>query len=722
MRASAVVACLACLLAVPAGASGAVSAGATGWLWGNPLPQGDDLRATAFSGASGVAVGDGGVVVRTDDAGASWSAGASNTEADLTDVAMPDASTVYAGGGCVLRRSADGGRTFQRVAFTVRESKCSARLADIAFPTPSVGYLFLDDGAVLRTTNGGRSFARRTRLGLGSSVPQGGIADATFLDANTGVVATGLFAPAFLRTIDGGQSWTGFSQAGIERMLSLDFVTPLVGYAAGNGTSPMATTVDGGVTWTPLPLTGAVGFPQALSCADANNCALVAGLQADSPGDHLTWTADGGATGTTLLSGGLDMAALAFASPTRVIAVGAGGATLASDNDGHSYARVGGEVGGEFIGLRPSVGDTLFAWVGDGTLARSTDGGRTWSPLGSATLSRVIDVSFVSDQLGYLLSASGALQRTDDAGASWSFVTGQATGGRALVATGPDALLVATRRGVLRSTDAGATFEPAAGARGSVSAFDSAGTTLIAYGAKAVLASRDGGARWRALRRPRGGGLESVDFVSPARAYAVRDDGSTVATKNGGRTWKLLDGLGRDDIAAVSFGDARHGFAMLGSESGLGGVLRTSDGGRTWRPQILGKRPLIAIAALGAEGGAALTEGLGHLYSTASGGDDGTRSALTIRVGSKKRVGRRTVVTIAGHLKPAPAGAGVSVTALIGGDWVRKFAKVSAHGRFRTTWKLRRATVFVAQYRGAPGIRAAGTPALRVRLGAHKRR
>ena len=161
---------------------------------------------------------------------------------------------------------------------------------------------------------------------------------------------------------------------------------------------------------------------------------------------------------------------------------------------------------------------------------------------------------------------------------------------------------------------------------------------------------------------------------------------------------------------------------MLGTDSNLGGVLRTSDGGRTWRPQVLSKRPLIAVTALGAEGGAALSDGLGHIFATSSGGDDGARTKLTIRVKSKVRAGRRTIVTIVGHLTPSTAGAGVSVTARIGGDWVRKFPRVSSHGTFRTTWKLRRATVFVAQYRGAPGLRSAGTAPLSVPLGAHKRR
>ena len=89
---------------------------------------------------------------------------------------------------------------------------------------------------------------------------------------------------------------------------------------------------------------------------------------------------------------------------------------------------------------------------------------------------------------------------------------------------------------------------------------------------------------------------------------------------------------------------------------------------------------------------------------------------------SKRRVGRRTLVTLAGHLKPTPPGTGVSVTARIGGSWVRRFVKVSAHGRFRTTWSLRSGTVFVAQWRGGIAVQGDGSAPLRVRLGRHKRR
>jgi photosystem II stability/assembly factor-like uncharacterized protein len=726
MRAPILAVCLLLSLALPASSSATVSAGGTGWFWANPQPQGGDLDAVSFVGTHGVAAGAAGVVVRTDDAGATWSAAVSRTDADLTEVAMPDANNVYVGGGCVLRRSTDGGATFQRVAFVARESRCSAKLAQIAFPTPTTGYVILTDGTVLRTTNAGRSFARRAQLGVGSSVPQEGAADAVFTSENTGLISTGLSGPAFLRTTDGGQSWTRITPVGangfatFSRVRSVRFVTPLLGYAVSDiPMAPMAKTEDGGLTWTPLPLTGANGVPRGIDCSDANTCVIVASPNIGGPADRLTWTADGGATGTTITPPG-SLSEAAFTSAARVVSVGATGATLASDDAGHSFARVGALLPGEVSALRWLGGQTVFAFGSDGTLARSTDGGGNWQALGAAPITRAVDVSFASDALGYILSSGGALQRTDDGGISWSVLAGSAPGGRALLATGADTLLVAGQSGIQRSTDGGTTFAARAGQP--VRAFDRAGSALLAYGAKTLLVSRDGGNGWRALGRPRGGAIASADFLSATVGFVVRDDGDVLATANGGRSWRLLTGVGRDDIAQVSFGDAKHGLLMLSTDSGLGGVLRTSDAGRSWRPQVIDRQPLAQVLAIGPIGGTALSSGLGQLFATHAGGDAGARSVLTLRVASKHRAGRRTVVTLVGHLKPAPSGAGVSVTGRIGGSWVRKFTKVSARGRFRTTWRLRRGTAFVAQWRGAPGVKADGTTALNVRVRQHKRR
>src|SRR4051812_23217205 len=62
-----------CVAALPAGASANVQVGSSGWSWGNPLPQGNTLRAMAFSGPTGYAVGDFGTLLKTTDGGVTWS-------------------------------------------------------------------------------------------------------------------------------------------------------------------------------------------------------------------------------------------------------------------------------------------------------------------------------------------------------------------------------------------------------------------------------------------------------------------------------------------------------------------------------------------------------------------------------------------------------------------------------------------------------------------------
>jgi photosystem II stability/assembly factor-like uncharacterized protein len=732
MRALALVAAVLALLAAPATAPAAVSAGDTGWVWANPLPQGDDVEAIQFAGERGIAVGAHGLILRTEDGGVTWTRSPSGTDATLTEVALPNADTVYAGGGCVLRRSTDGGQTFARVRFAGRETKCGSRLAHIAFPSALVGYLAMTDGKVLRTANGGRSFARRSTLNIGSSVDQGGPSDVEFIRENTGVVSTGLFSPSFLRTVDNGQTWTPitpmtsgpFPTPILNRVRDVEFVTPALGYAVANGITKMAKTEDGGVTWTPLPLTGAAAnfIAHGIDCGSATACAIFGSTEfVDTAARRVTWTADGGLTGTTIATDPA-LLDLAFSSPTHAVAGGVAGAMLASGTAGQSFARIGGGVPGDFRGLRRAGANTVLTFAADGSIARSLDRGLTWQAIGSAPLGGLLDISFATDAVGYILARGGVLQRTDDSGASWSVLAEQVDGARAILSTGVDTLLVGTADGVERSTDGGTTFAPAAGARGRVVAFDRAGKTLVAYGPKTLLISADAGARWHSVRRPRGGRLLSVDFVSARRGFAVRDDGETLWTASGGRHWTLLTSVGRDDVTGVSFGDPRHGYLTLGADTDFGGLLRTSDGGRTWRPQVIAHHELAQVVALGKGGGVAVTDGFGQLFATTHGGDAGRSSKLGLRVVSKRRQRGRTVVVVGGRLKPAPAGAGVAVTAHIGGTWIRKFAQVDAKGSYRTTWRLRRGTSFVAQYRGGDGVQADGTAPLRVRVGGRRHR
>src|SRR4051812_14399962 len=214
LRAGGAVALAACALAaLPGAASANVQVGSSGWLWGNPLPQGNTLRAMAFSGTTGYAAGDFGTLLQTPDGGATWTGLRAGTFSNLTELQVLDANTLVAGGGCVARRSTDGGRTFTRIAFTNVESDCPPEsvLAALAFLNPNLGYVFESGGQVFQTPDGGTRFAPKiavpgTKAAGGAAVPT----DAAFTSETTGFVAT--TDGKLYGTTDGANSWKPVSE------------------------------------------------------------------------------------------------------------------------------------------------------------------------------------------------------------------------------------------------------------------------------------------------------------------------------------------------------------------------------------------------------------------------------------------------------------------------------------------------------------------------------
>ena len=236
---------LALALAAPAGAD-SVQVGSAGWKWGSPLPQGNTVRSIAFSGASGYAVGDFGTVLASDDSGATWRGLVSGTLENLREVQAIDANSLFAGGGCVGRRSDDGGKTFTRVAFTPVETNCRQPLAAAWFATEQIGYIVLADGTTIRTDNDGQSFASKTPIpGTGAAGGSAKPTDIVFTGADTGLAAT--TGGKVYRTTDAANTWT----------LAVDYGRTVQSFALA-GTSVIAagdqgllrSSNDGGETWT----------------------------------------------------------------------------------------------------------------------------------------------------------------------------------------------------------------------------------------------------------------------------------------------------------------------------------------------------------------------------------------------------------------------------------------------------------------------------------------
>jgi photosystem II stability/assembly factor-like uncharacterized protein len=735
-------ACAAALAATPAAA--AVQVSQSGWQWGNPTPQGNTIRAIDFSAGRGYAIGDDGTALRTDDGGATWSGLATGTSQDLGRVqaVTPDVVVVLGGNGCVVRRSDDGGRTFRKV-YVLAETGCPDPVAAVTFVDPNVGYLFLRDGNVLRTTDGGRTFGRGTAIpgtrasaGGGAGVP----ADAIFTSPDAGLVFLAGGTTAF-RTTDAGASWTPEPDVEAGSVERLEAVSATSFYAFGPETLLQST--DGGQTWQRRGA-GAGNHVTGISCATAGLC-----LMSTSRGDRLLRTENGGGTAEPVTASTAALFAAGFASPTRAVAAGAGGATAVSDDAGRNFAPVGGDIAGSFpFGLRLGPGPGIaYALGARGQIARTTDSGATWRAINVATSADMRDTSFSTVEKGFALDQRGTLFETGNGGQSWAPIdTGTTAPPRAVITSG-DVVLLTGPRGVRRQSGGGG-FDlvgDRTARRLALDRFDRAGSAIFAYGTTAIIRTTTRGRTWTRVLGPRttrrgrrvSFRLQDLEMTSARNGYALDVNGRLWRTQNGGRRWSELPGVGTDAGLALAFGSTTGGYVTLSryaAERGASYVLRTSDGGRTWRPQR------IATGAFpGTEGVISPTSTRSYaltstpaagnglyrsLFTTGTGGDQGSASRLSLR-SARRRLSRRQLrrannrITVTGQLQGAQGGEQIVVSARTAGStgWNEQVVTAGANGgRFTASFRVRGTTRFVARWAGDSGRQGAGAQALTVRV------
>src|SRR5262249_58504493 len=109
-----------------------------------------------------------------------------------------------------------------------------------------------------------------------------------------------------------------------------------------------------------------------------------------------------------------------------------------------------------------------------------------------------------------------------------------------------------------------------------------------AYGSTAIARTTNRGTSWTKLRGPvrkRGRklvalALRDLEMTSANAGYALDTSGRVWRTRNGGRRWSELPGVGTDDGLALAFGSATAGYLTLRNypaDNGASYVLRTPD-------------------------------------------------------------------------------------------------------------------------------------------------
>src|SRR3954469_13826963 len=643
-----------------------VTVGHSGWNWGNPQPQGNTLRAVEFKGARGFAAGEFGTLLRTDDRGRSWTGIPTGTTAAITHISIAGDTSVVVGGGCVLRRSDDGGTSFAAIPVS-----CKPGIASLAFPSAQTGYLLRTDGSVSKTSDGGATFTAGGALpgtsAAGATRATDDPTDVFFTDANTGFAVTrGAGGGAVYRTSDGGATWFQRSTSP-QGLNGVYFPDPAIGYAVGAANTVLKTT-DGGETWTPKPVPDSVPASDLMSirCATPSNC-----MVATSDGERVLRTTNGG-NGANSFSAFNPAAqkifAVAFSTPSQAVAVGERGATVLSTNadaGAPSFVPVADQpLSGSFSRLRSGVSSLALAPGESGKLARSIDGGRHWTTVQVPTSEDLRDAWFVDGNVGFVLDAGGQVQRTTDGGDGWSEVpTGTSARPNALYAADQSVVLLFGPKGIRRATSGVDPqfdlVESKVANAATLTDYDrTAGSALFAYGRKALIVSNDLGASWKAVHGPKKDArYRSVDFLTGRTGFALLESGRLFRTRNGGKSWTELIGAGSTGGYALAFGDARNGYLAVDRFAGsgpFGWALRTSDGGATWRPQLIGPDPLDRGGLVAPDAASAFgLAGAAQLFYTGTGGDPGSIPSTVSLKPKQKTVRHSRLVRLNGRLSPA---------------------------------------------------------------------
>ncbi len=441
---------------------------------------------------------------------------------------------------------------------------------------------------VFASRDGGLSWQRRGG-GLPTDVIVQGIA-VSRSSASRVYLAT--YAHGAFRSDDAGATWHQIYRDSGVSDVAVDPTDPNIVYIA-TGTANYKST-DAGVTWTQLTIPNQTFFSSGvLEIAPSDPDVIYA---TDEP--HLLRSDDAGATwhSTNTNTTFVEDIAVHPTDPMTVYAATFFDKVQKSTDGGVTWTTGTGlpDVFAYTVEIDRSQPTTVYAGTArGGYVYRSVDAGATWQPyrVGGAT-GVVKHIASAPASVVYAGMAYHGVFRSGDRGATWGLRTGGLVGSdvRALVSvpTSPSTVYAGTYGdGVHRSTNGGGSWSRR-GLAGRVvndlAVHRSLPLTVYAATDRGVYKTTDGGLTWRLTTS----GFPGVNGIAVAPSnsavvYAV-NWGGMIKSVDAGRTWQRLSVPAEGGYWSVAVHPTRSGTVWVGDRLLSGNtVLRTTDGGRTWR-------------------------------------------------------------------------------------------------------------------------------------------
>ena len=537
------------------------------WNWSNPTPFGYSLQDVHFPDANtGYVVGEKGIILKTTDAGTSWSVIPSGTLRLLRHVWFTDAETGYitADEGFLMKTS-DGGESWQEL-----QSGTTETFNDIYFVNDNTGFIAGMQGQLLRTTDAGETWMRAF-ISIYSDVYS-----VHFVDDNTGYAAASM--RTVYKTTNGGDTWTSTADDPYLDLRSVFFLDASTGFVAGEDNFMMKTT-NGGNSWTLFSSNIPV---ESISFTDELNGYALSF-------DDLVKTENGG---TTWMPVGLtNCHAFSFADANTVFGTGYNGNLYKSEDAGVTFSNYTSSLtNADLVDVHFPDENTGYA-IGQygsgleyGVVVKTTTAGDAWDVIFDGESVRLNSLFFTDAYTGYIVGGYGKIYKTTDGGSSWDtlasnseswltevffvnenvgFVIGEGNG------TGT---ILKTMDGGLQWT---AVYEASGPVRGIHFVNENTGFAVL-Y--NAILKTVNGGADWTETDPGNEGLFFDIFFVNQDVGYVCGFMGDFFKTTDGGETWTDLSGQIAHSLLSMYFVDEQTGY-MCGDGCTF---YQTSDGGLHW--------------------------------------------------------------------------------------------------------------------------------------------
>ncbi|MEO7357784.1 MAG: YCF48-related protein [Ignavibacteria bacterium] len=347
------------------------SNGGSNWVLDTGFAMGYDAsqvfwNVNAIDSSSTYAVGSGGIVVRSTNAGESWQKHAGNLQT-YYDIYFTDIYIGYIiGEKGLVRKTTDGGLSWNDINLNT-----TLQLNKIFFTSSNTGYICGDSGLVRKTTDAGLNWISQT-----TPAADTGFMSIHFINDDTGFLGTD--GGSVLKTTNSGSSWRHvFRITGIgDRSTNdFDFLNETHGVVAA--TLSLYFTTNSGDNWTStiFPAT----YFNSINYLDSNNI-------------------------------------IAFASSDKIVK---------STNAGQSWFNINNQFGGNIYSSQ-FFGNQFGIICGeDGRVARTTNGGINWILQEFLASEFLNSVYFANPNIGYIVGEYGQIIKTTNGGLSFINLSSQ---------------------------------------------------------------------------------------------------------------------------------------------------------------------------------------------------------------------------------------------------------------------------------------------------------